>query len=166
MAEINVTPFVDVMLVLLIIFMVTAPLLASGVPVDLPDSRANPLDQDAGPGHHVDRRARASSSSTTRGSRRRASRAALSNAADARRSARRAPLITCGPTRARLRPGDGGDGRAQPRRFQRRSRWSPTVHPKRHSQSMMAPATPTSRAKNASACWWRAWRMSRWPWPS
>lgn len=46
MAEINVTPFVDVMLVLLIIFMITAPLLASGVPVDLPDSRANPLDQE------------------------------------------------------------------------------------------------------------------------
>ena len=46
MADINVTPLVDVMLVLLIIFMVTAPLLASGVPVDLPDSRANPLDQD------------------------------------------------------------------------------------------------------------------------
>jgi len=46
MAEINVTPFVDVMLVLLIIFMVTAPLLASGVPVELPESRANPLDQD------------------------------------------------------------------------------------------------------------------------
>ena len=45
MAEINVTPLVDVMLVLLIIFMVTAPLLASGVPVELPDSRANPLDQ-------------------------------------------------------------------------------------------------------------------------
>lgn len=45
MAEINVTPFVDVMLVLLIIFMVTAPLLASGVPVELPDSRANALDQ-------------------------------------------------------------------------------------------------------------------------
>jgi len=46
MAEINVTPFVDVMLVLLIIFMVTAPLLATGVPVELPESRANPLDQD------------------------------------------------------------------------------------------------------------------------
>ncbi len=46
MAEINVTPFVDVMLVLLIIFMVTAPLLASGVPVELPETRANPLDQD------------------------------------------------------------------------------------------------------------------------
>ncbi len=46
MAEINVTPFVDVMLVLLIIFMVTAPLLASGVPVELPESRANPIDQD------------------------------------------------------------------------------------------------------------------------
>jgi len=45
MAEINVTPLVDVMLVLLIIFMVTAPLLTSGVPIDLPESRANALDQ-------------------------------------------------------------------------------------------------------------------------
>ena len=45
MAEINVTPLVDVMLVLLIIFMVTAPLLTAGIPVELPDSRANPLDQ-------------------------------------------------------------------------------------------------------------------------
>ena len=45
MAEINVTPLVDVMLVLLIIFMVTAPLLVAGVPVNLPDSRAKPLDQ-------------------------------------------------------------------------------------------------------------------------
>ena len=45
MAEINVTPFVDVMLVLLIIFMVTAPLLAVGVPIDLPDSRANAVEQ-------------------------------------------------------------------------------------------------------------------------
>ena len=44
-AEINVVPYIDVMLVLLIIFMVTAPLLASGVPVELPDSRANPIDQ-------------------------------------------------------------------------------------------------------------------------
>ncbi|MEM1360567.1 MAG: protein TolR [Pseudomonadota bacterium] len=43
MAEINVTPFVDVMLVLLIIFMVAAPLVTSGVPVDLPDSAAPPL---------------------------------------------------------------------------------------------------------------------------
>ena len=49
MAEINVTPLVDVMLVLLIIFMVTAPLLASGVPVNLPDSRAKPLDQQQKP---------------------------------------------------------------------------------------------------------------------
>jgi biopolymer transport protein TolR len=46
MAEINVTPLVDVMLVLLIIFMVTAPLLTSGVPIDLPDSRANAIDQE------------------------------------------------------------------------------------------------------------------------
>ncbi|MFC3101978.1 protein TolR [Altererythrobacter lauratis] len=46
MADINVTPFVDVMLVLLIIFMVTAPMLNSGVPVELPESRANALDQE------------------------------------------------------------------------------------------------------------------------
>jgi biopolymer transport protein TolR len=45
MAEINVTPLVDVMLVLLIIFMVTAPLLNAGVPVELPDSQAKALDQ-------------------------------------------------------------------------------------------------------------------------
>ncbi|MCC2980635.1 protein TolR [Sphingomonas sp. IC4-52] len=49
MADINVTPLVDVMLVLLIIFMVTAPLLTAGVPVNLPDSRAKPLDQDKEP---------------------------------------------------------------------------------------------------------------------
>jgi biopolymer transport protein TolR len=49
MAEINVTPMVDVMLVLLIIFMVTAPLLAAGVQVDLPDSKAAPLEQDRVP---------------------------------------------------------------------------------------------------------------------
>ena len=49
MAEINVTPLVDVMLVLLIIFMVTAPLMTAGVPVDLPDSRAKPLDQQQQP---------------------------------------------------------------------------------------------------------------------
>jgi biopolymer transport protein TolR len=49
MSEINVTPLVDVMLVLLIIFMVTAPLLVAGVPVNLPDSRAAALDQDDKP---------------------------------------------------------------------------------------------------------------------
>jgi biopolymer transport protein TolR len=49
MAEINVTPLVDVMLVLLIIFMVTAPLLVAGVPVNLPKSRAGALDQDQKP---------------------------------------------------------------------------------------------------------------------
>ena len=43
MSEINVTPFVDVMLVLLIIFMVTAPLLAVGVPIDLPKTEAKSL---------------------------------------------------------------------------------------------------------------------------
>ncbi|MEY2943453.1 MAG: hypothetical protein RLY97_1467 [Pseudomonadota bacterium] len=45
MAEINITPMVDVMLVLLVIFMVTAPLLKAGVPIDLPDSKAKPLDE-------------------------------------------------------------------------------------------------------------------------
>ncbi|MFT3967556.1 MAG: biopolymer transporter ExbD [Sphingobium sp.] len=49
MAEINVTPLVDVMLVLLIIFMVTAPLLVTGVPVRLPENRAGALDQDSKP---------------------------------------------------------------------------------------------------------------------
>jgi biopolymer transport protein TolR len=49
MAEINVTPMVDVMLVLLIIFMVTAPLLVAGVPVDLPDTKAGALDQEQKP---------------------------------------------------------------------------------------------------------------------
>lgn len=43
MSEINVTPFVDVMLVLLIVFMVAAPLLTAGVPIDLPDSSAKPI---------------------------------------------------------------------------------------------------------------------------
>ena len=43
MSEINVTPFVDVMLVLLIVFMVTAPLLTVGIPVDLPKVKANTL---------------------------------------------------------------------------------------------------------------------------
>ena len=45
MADINVTPLVDVMLVQLIIFMVTAPLLSAGVPVNLPDANAKPLNQ-------------------------------------------------------------------------------------------------------------------------
>jgi biopolymer transport protein TolR len=49
MSEINVTPMVDVMLVLLIIFMVSAPLLTVGVPIDLPQTQAKNLDQDRKP---------------------------------------------------------------------------------------------------------------------
>jgi biopolymer transport protein TolR len=49
MSEINVTPMVDVMLVLLIIFMVSAPLLTVGVPLDLPQSQAKSLDADKEP---------------------------------------------------------------------------------------------------------------------
>ncbi len=49
LSEINVTPFVDVMLVLLIIFMVTAPLMTVGVPVDLPKTRAGALSEKSEP---------------------------------------------------------------------------------------------------------------------
>jgi len=49
MSEINVTPMVDVMLVLLIIFMVAAPLLTVGVPIDLPDTQAKPMNSDTQP---------------------------------------------------------------------------------------------------------------------
>src|ERR1700721_1362776 len=49
MAEINVTPMVDVMLVLLIVFMVSAPLLTVGAPLDLPQSQAKALEQDREP---------------------------------------------------------------------------------------------------------------------
>ncbi|MAW86167.1 MAG: protein TolR [Phyllobacteriaceae bacterium] len=49
MSEINVTPFVDVMLVLLIIFMVAAPLLTTGVPVDLPETDAAPMNSENQP---------------------------------------------------------------------------------------------------------------------
>ena len=49
MSDINVTPFVDVMLVLLIVFMVSAPLLTVGVPIDLPQSQAKALPQDNEP---------------------------------------------------------------------------------------------------------------------
>src|ERR1700704_4090267 len=49
MSEINVTPMVDVMLVLLIIFMISAPLLTVGVPLDLPQTQAKGLDQDKEP---------------------------------------------------------------------------------------------------------------------
>lgn len=49
MSEINVTPFVDVMLVLLVIFMVTAPLLTAGVPLDLPETSAKELNTDTKP---------------------------------------------------------------------------------------------------------------------
>ena len=49
MSDINVTPFVDVMLVLLVVFMVTAPLLTVGVPIDLPNSEANNLPENDTP---------------------------------------------------------------------------------------------------------------------
>jgi len=47
-AEINVVPYIDVMLVLLVIFMITAPLLQTGVEIDLPDAAATPIANDGG----------------------------------------------------------------------------------------------------------------------
>ena len=52
LAEINVTPMVDVMLVLLVIFMVTAPLLTVGVPLDLPKTQAATIDRAEAADHH------------------------------------------------------------------------------------------------------------------
>lgn len=49
MAEINVVPYIDVMLVLLVIFMITAPLLTQGVEVDLPKAASNPMPEDTEP---------------------------------------------------------------------------------------------------------------------
>ncbi|MBD3646677.1 MAG: biopolymer transporter ExbD, partial [Pseudomonadales bacterium] len=46
MSEINVVPYIDVMLVLLVIFMVTAPLMTQGIKVDLPDASSEPMDVD------------------------------------------------------------------------------------------------------------------------
>ncbi len=65
MAEINVTPMVDVMLVLLIIFMVSAPLLTVGVPLDLPQTQAKSLEQDKNAADSFRSTSRARCSSTT-----------------------------------------------------------------------------------------------------
>ena len=66
MSEINVTPFVDVMLVLLIVFMVTAPLLSAGVPVDLPEAAANAAGAREGADHGHRRHRRQDLPSRTR----------------------------------------------------------------------------------------------------
>ena len=122
MAEINVTPFVDVMLVLLIVFMVTAPLLTVGVPVDLPKTQAPALGQDREPlsitvsarrqdlsAEHADRRGRAGAPSCT---------AISQNGYDQR-------IFVRGDKTGRLRPGDGGDGASEPPRASPISGWSP-----------------------------------------
>ena len=116
MAEINVTPMVDVMLVLLIIFMVTAPLLVAGVQVDLPDSKAGALEQEQKP-VPISLDAAGAIFSTTR-----RSRPTRARPAPRRRSPRR-PREEGGP-RIFLRADRGldygrvmaGDGRDQPRR--------------------------------------------------
>ncbi len=115
MAEINVTPLVDVMLVLLIIFMVTAPLLVTGVPVNLPDSRAGALDQKQQPVQiSIDDRGRGPLSTIRR----------LWQAC-CRSGWRRSPpgeggrerqVLSARRHQPRLRQGDGRDGRAQSRR--------------------------------------------------
>ena len=104
MAEINVTPMVDVMLVLLIIFMVTAPLLAAGVQVDLPESKAAALEQNSEPVTISIDRAGAIFSTT-----RRCRPSALGAAAAADRGARAASTAgrasSCAPTAASITAG-------------------------------------------------------------
>ena len=114
MAEINVTPFVDVMLVLLIIFMVTAPLIASGVPIDLPDSRANPLDQDPDQVTvSIDEEGFVYIDDAL------VEVGTLPQALEQLGDPEQRPLVTLARrSLARLRPGDRGYGRAEPRGLQ------------------------------------------------
>ena len=119
MSEINVTPLVDVMLVLLIIFMVTAPLLVAGVPIDLPESRAGALDQQAEPVQvAIDRDGAITIDDAP------VAEAALpANAGRHRRPARTRrgpPHLPPRRPQPRLWPGDAGDGRIEPRRPQPR----------------------------------------------
>ena len=108
MAEINVTPLVDVMLVLLIIFMVTAPLLVAGVPIDLPESRAGALDQQAKPvqiaidGRRRDHHRRRAGQPTPN------CRAQLARDRRRARSRPKAAASTCAPTRASIMAGSCG----------------------------------------------------------
>ena len=118
MSEINVTPMVDVMLVLLIIFMVSAPLLTVGVPLDLPQTQAKTLDQDKEP-----LTVSVNTKGPTRVVERRTELAVyLQNTeipveelvaklkAITRRAAGRTSASSCGPTAGRLRNGDESDG--------------------------------------------------------
>ena len=109
MSEINVTPMVDVMLVLLIIFMVSAPLLTVGVPIDLPQTQAKSLDQDKEP-LTVSVNTRARSSCRTPRSR---SRNWCQAEGDHRGSRRhRRAHLRAWRQEGRLRHGDAGDGAA------------------------------------------------------
>ena len=115
MAEINVTPLVDVMLVLLIIFMVTAPLLTVGVPVDLPKTQAPPINE---PKEPLVITVNAEGAIFLQETERRRSTTLV--AAAARRSPAAIPtrvLYVRGDKDDRLRPGDGGDGPRQRRRL-------------------------------------------------
>ena len=111
MAEINVTPFVDVMLVLLIVFMVTAPLLTVGVPVDLPKTRAPALGQDREPlvHHGAARRHHLPAEGTGAAGRAGATSSPPSPAMATTSASSCAAIRPC-----QLRQGDGSDGPAWP----------------------------------------------------
>ena len=119
MAEINVTPLVDVMLVLLIIFMVTAPLLTAGVPVNLPDSHAKPLDQDQKP---IEISVQTDGTIFIDKDQVSDDDAARAIGRDRRAIGHRKPAasVPARRSRTRLRPRDERDGRAQQRRAEPR----------------------------------------------
>jgi biopolymer transport protein TolR len=142
MSEINVTPFVDVMLVLLIIFMVAAPLMTVGVPVDLPRTNATPLNQEQEPlTISVDSAGRIFLQETEvpietwcRSSRR--------SCAASPRARAGAPHLRPRRPRHQLWPRDGGDGHRELRRLQPRGA---------AGRAALGPARGAARAGPAAA---------------
>ncbi len=122
MADINMTPFIDVMLVLLIIFMVAAPLLTTGVSVDLPQTSAAALNVDRKPIADLAQRAGPALSDGP-ADRRRRSRAEASGGVPERRGAAHLPARLQGRS---LWKGGADHGGRDRRPDSRRWRWSPS----------------------------------------
>ena len=113
MAEINITPFVDVMLVLLIIFMVAAPLMTVGVPVDLPKTAASALPSDEEEPLTVTIKADGSLAIQTTDT---AEDELITEAAGDRGGTHQRPHLPARGRHQRLEPGGRGDGRTERRR--------------------------------------------------
>ena len=153
LAEINVTPLVDVMLVLLIIFMVTAPLMTSGVSVDLPKTNAQPINSDSEPlTVSINARRRHLPAGPARST-------CPTWSPSCRRSRRttRTAASSCAATRTCLRPHHGGDGHDHPGRLHqggaagRANRLPPPCRRWRRSRpALHAPAARLARAADAS----------------